>query len=137
MEVKLNFYVVALVDVLGQQSLLSKLRELPTTDEEKEKAATVIRQTLVTVSAVREAYESFLAASQKDHPVLEDYPDEVANAVREVTKSDVSFSHFSDTTIIYSSLTSPDENPCLPTCGILDALAAVCFVQMETLAPIR
>ena len=48
-------------------------------------------------------------------------------------QSDVSFFHFSDSVVISVPLATPSGDLCRPTSGILDALAAACFMQITSL----
>lgn len=98
-EIKLNYYLVAIVDVLGQQTTLAELKEMPSTPEERRRAASILGRTLIRVQAVRKAFESFFAASKRDHPFLGSLSEVGADAVRDVTNSEVGFFHFSDSTV--------------------------------------
>lgn len=134
MAVQLNYFLVALVDVLGQHSILSQLKELPSTEVDRTRAADIVGQTLLRVQAVRQFLEGYFKAASQDHPWLDDLSPEAANFVRDVTDSEVLYQHFSDTTVISVSLASPENDMCRMTAGILDAVSAVCLLQLHCLA---
>jgi len=121
------------VDVLGQQALLAQLHELPRSDEQRDRAASILSQTVSTVRAVRDSFQSFHAASTAESDFVSGLPVHVAQGVRDVRKSQVDFHHFSDTVVITVSLASPTGDLCLPISGVLDALAATCFMQLASL----
>lgn len=139
-DIRLNNYLVAFIDVLGQRSALAKLTRMPITQEEKDEATSIIEQTYSKVKATRVFFESFFAASKKDHPSLDTLDEDTANEIRENTKSNVGYTHFSDSTVVSVSLASDEGDLCETTSGVLDALAAACYAQISTLGggiPIR
>ena len=48
MSIEIGYYLVIIVDVLGQKNRLAELQKMPETDEEKRHAASVLNDTLGT-----------------------------------------------------------------------------------------
>ena len=132
--IHLGYHLVVFVDVLGQGSALSELTELPVSDKEKTRVGQILSETVMRIEDFRKGFQEFFEAIAKDSPVLETLTEDVAAEVRQATRADIRFSHFSDAVVISVPLTSSDEDLCLGASGVLSAIAASCIMQLASLA---
>ncbi|MGB2985147.1 MAG: hypothetical protein WBE26_04635 [Phycisphaerae bacterium] len=124
-----QFYVVTLIDFLGQKAELTKWDSLPITDSEERKFDDAIQKSFGKVLNWREEFEKnynlwFKAKEPKLR--LEDLSPDDARMYRESSDTSLDFMHFSDTIIVYSLVSNrygyPDVGAVLGhlyACGIL------------------
>ncbi len=137
----LNYYLVAFVDLLGQQEELRSLTQLPDENNKVERAQALqtVKQTFGTVMSMRKNLKTFF--DRLSGPIT--IPSAQLNAkarkiLKEARNGKICMQSFSDSVVIYVSL-SDKENK-VSTAGVLAALGAAAQASMVHLAaghPIR
>lgn len=97
---EMNYYLVAFIDVLGQQNALQKMNRLPdqTNEEEMLKFRTAIKNTVGNIYSFRDFFKKYFDSyNQKNDK------SPFANIF---TSNDIKFQRFSDCFIMFSSLKS-------------------------------
>lgn len=100
-----QYYVVAVVDVLGQKVALSKLTAVPKSKQEEEVFLNRAKQSIGRVEQIRRSFQSFYTASNDDKrrisvPLTSDQE----KRFRALRHNEVKFQFFSDTLLSFSAL---------------------------------
>ena len=129
-----KYYLVAYIDVLGQSSILSKLKKLPRTSEENIEFTSAVRDSYGFVRHFRDSfYESVeLFKSYKGAPLPSWIPSEGEAILKKMKEMKVKIIVISDTVILYSPIRD-DDVPC-PQHGIFAVLASMANIFFSALA---
>jgi hypothetical protein len=120
----IGYYLVAFVDLLGQQEQLRKLHRLPESgnDNELKSFKDIINSTFGAVEYMNKTVECFFEAflSRID---LTKYDEEQKQFIKELSRTDVKFQRFSDCIAVYVSLHTKENT--LPFRSIVGLIASV------------
>jgi len=126
-DIDISYYVVAFIDVLGQQEHLRTLTVQP----DKENAAQMksfraaLKQTYGVVTGMRDSFQKFFSSfsqPQMNQDRLRQLTPEQRRQYAELTSNPVQFQRFSDSIIVFLSLKTDRFK--LPTSGIFGILGA-------------
>jgi len=98
MEKIIGNYVLAFIDVLGQQTALKKIKQLPTDENEKSQFIESLRQTYGVIENLKNDFIKNYSAYNKAHDFY--------SSLRVTLQPEVKFCRFSDSLIIYHSIMS-------------------------------
>lgn len=126
-------YLVIFLDVLGQRSILRRIRNLPTTDEEKKDFIEKIRKTYGAVSALREGFNNYFESVKAHIPNTNMVPPEIREEYIAAQRCESYTYSFSDSIIIAVPLMSNDDN-CTAMNGVFSAFLAAAGVGTLALA---
>jgi hypothetical protein len=141
--VDISYYVVAFMDVLGQQEHLRALDELPDKKDsaQMESFIAALKQTYGVVTGMRDSFEKFFKSFSKrqiDPAKLRQLSPEQRKQYMELTSNPIQFQRFSDSIVVFLSLRTDRFK--LPTGGIFGVLGAAATSFLVGLAaghPIR
>ena len=119
----LAYYLVVLVDVVGQSKKLAPLKTVPTTDKEKAETVATLRETAFFIRNLRECFESYLQGATEEGDFAKTLKDPERDKLRQLLKADVRYFGFSDTSVVAVCLRNSDAN-CTPMNGVRAALLA-------------
>lgn len=126
-------YLIVFLDILGQRSILREIKDLPTSDNEKEIFLDKIRKTIGKIDKLRNAFRDFFDASNSHVPNTDLVPPEHRKEFISAQKNEAYFYGFSDSIIVAVPLMSNDEN-CTAINGVYSALVAACGIGFISLA---
>lgn len=126
-------YLIVFLDILGQRSVLRKIKDLPSNETEKEIFIDKIRKTIGKVDTIRNAFRQYFDASNTYLPNANLVPAELREEYLSAQKSEAYFYGFSDSIIVAVPLMSNDEN-CTAINGVYSALVATCGIGFLGLA---
>jgi hypothetical protein len=138
-----GFYIVAFIDLLGQQEHLRALVDLPDKQDpsQMEFFRSTLKQTYGVVDGMRKSFEKFFNSFSRrpiNQPRMNQLTAEQKKQYRELTSYPIQFQRFSDSMVIFLPLRTDTYK--LPTAGIFGILgaAATSFIcQLATGHPIR
>ncbi len=139
----ISYYVVAFIDILGQQEHLRALTDLPNKDDpaEMEKFRSTIKQTYGVVTNIQHSFQNFFNSFSKrknNQAILRELTPEQRRQYAELTSNPINFQRFSDSIVVFLSLRTDRFK--LPTSGIFGILGAAASSFLYGLAighPIR
>lgn len=136
----MTHYLVAFVDILGQQEKLRSLKSLPDQNnkEETEEFYKVISDTYGSVKTMQDTFTSFFQTFDKRTIDTSTLTGKEKNLLRQMDSNQIKFQNFSDCTAIYMSLQDNDKK--MPTRGIFGVLGGISITFLKCLAlgfPIR
>ena len=124
--VTFGHYCVALIDILGQREELQKLKNLPSTEDERKEFIQLIKRTFGVIDGIRKLFESFYSGYSTPTPI------------DPMLKTNLKFQTFSDTIIIYLPLaTIRDHIPLNSIYAAVLACGATFLDAMATGHPLR
>ncbi|MBX9737348.1 MAG: hypothetical protein K2X32_10525 [Phycisphaerales bacterium] len=138
--VSIQWHVVAIVDILGQQSSLREWAEFPTSDPEHAKFNLAFRNSIGNIIALRDITNSFLhsARSRQPIPKSEHLTSESKTLYDRFTKSTISSHYFSDSIVLFSPLYVRDTQPVLrEVADIIHCIAMMQLVGFAGSVPLR
>lgn len=138
--VDIGYYVVAFMDLLGQQSKLRSLRDLPNTDDEKQMGSFIasLKETYGVVTQMRKVFETYFSKFVKRRSDLSMLNEEQRKTYSKLTSNPIQIRPFSDATIVYLSLrTDTAKLPTRGIFGILGAAASTSLLSLYAGHPIR
>jgi len=107
-----TYYVVAIIDVLGQSEKLQSLTAIPQTPQQKEQFTKVIRDTFGAVGALRKGFREFFEGyhdpCRRHDPGSGSLPAGTKEAVIEPGKPDLGEVYFSDMFLFYAPVYQQD-----------------------------
>jgi len=141
--VDISYYVVAFMDVLGQQEQLRALDELPDKNDaaQMESFVAALKQTYGVVTGMRDSFQKFFKSFSKgqiDPAKLRQLSPEQRKQYAELTSNPIQFQRFSDSIVVFLSLRTDRFK--LPTGGIFGVLGAAATSFLVGLAaghPVR
>jgi hypothetical protein len=97
----LAYYFVAFVDLLGQSDQLSRLKSIPSADEEKEATIAIMKETGGVVRNVRNSFKEYFETSKEMSPgALENVPSERREEFKKIRDLKVFQTGFSDSFVV-------------------------------------
>lgn len=126
-------YLVVFLDILGQRKILREIKDLPTTDEEKQDFITKVKETIGKVDVVRNAFKIHFDAFNSHIPNTDLVSPERRETFIASQKSNAYFYGFSDSIIIGVPL-GGDNSDCTTINGVYSSLAATCGAVLIALA---
>jgi len=131
-----GYYVVCLVDVLGQKERLVGWRELPTDASLPEPFINAIKKSVGTVVQIREMFEDFFTAvGDRETPIYFAHHEELWQRLNECR---LSIQQFADTCVFYAPVAIPSGGVSLrPLYQMLAACSAVMLVSLAAGTPLR
>lgn len=123
-DLNIGYYVVAFIDLLGQQEHLRELRRLPNEQNplEMETFVRSLKQTYGVVTGMRKIFSNFFDGYSSYKSDINKLSKEQRNQYKELTSNPIKFQRFSDAMIIYLSVATQKHK--LPTAGIFGILGA-------------
>jgi hypothetical protein len=128
--ITISYYAILYMDVLNQREKLSKIVELPTTEEEKESFFSVLRDTYGVIDGFERMFDAYLSQTTRELP--SDIPERYREHFKRVVGEKVGKTLFSDSMLYYFSLNEQDG--AIPTIRIRDLLCAASSVFAGALA---
>ena len=137
---EMSYYLVAFIDMLGQQELLRNLKKLPDSNkpEENELFFETIKKTYGSVRAMQNSFADFFSGYSKRQPDEEGLTGKQKNIIKQLCNNPIKFQRFSDCIAI--SLSLRDDVNKVPMRGIYGILGASAITFLTCLArgcPIR
>jgi hypothetical protein len=98
-----GYHLVAFIDLLGQAERISKIEgALSSTQLDKEKLISILKQTVGTVRAFRNSFSSFLEQYSSHQPTIQ-VPEALKAKFRQLRgRSQINIHHFSDSTVVWT-----------------------------------
>ncbi len=127
-EIDIGYYVVAFVDLLGQQEHLRALTNLPNKKDPAQMDAfrVALKQTYGVVTGMRQSFQDFFNSYSRDHISQSDLnrltPQQQRKQYGELRSNPIQFQRFSDSMVIFLSLRTDRFK--LPTGGVFGVLGA-------------
>ena len=106
---RVGYYLVAYLDVLGQSDELRKLQRLPQTEAERIAVLDTLRNTVGAIRNVRGSFETFFAALKPDPDRLAAVPEAHREDYRRLFGVRPAFRGFSDSIVITVPLAGEDD----------------------------
>jgi len=136
-----RYYIVCVIDVLGQSQELQKWKHLPTTAEEEAVFKSGLKKTRGTIDGLRDGIEEYFKSFVADPSSLQPV-DAIERERFEISRrwSDVEFHlvQFSDTFLIYSPLANPHGDLNIRTLlGFLGACAMIMAIGLAGKVALR
>jgi len=103
-------YFVIFLDVLGQRSILRKIKDSPTNNEETEGFIVKIRKTYGAVSALRRGFKNYFEEMRGHIPNINRVTSDFREEYIAMQKCEAYTYSFSDSTIIAVPLKNNDNN---------------------------
>ena len=141
--VEISYYVVAFIDLLGQQEHLRTLTDLPNKDDaaQMDEFTAVLKQTYGVVTGMRQSFQNFFnsfSRRQISNANIKQFTSEQRKQYSELTSNPIKFQRFSDSMVIFLSLKSGGAKlPAGGIFGILGAAATSFLIGLATGHPIR
>jgi hypothetical protein len=126
-------YLVVFLDVLGQRRSLREIKDLPTTESEKESFIRSLQKTFGKVDKLRNGFKDFFESANTHAPNTALVPDEHREEFLASQKSEAYYYGFSDSIIIAVPLMNADEN-CTAINGVFSAMVAASGIGFLALA---
>jgi hypothetical protein len=126
----IGYYAILYMDVLNQREKLSKIVELPTTEEEKESFFDLLRNTYGVIDGFERMFDAYL--SKTSRPLPSDIPERYREHFKRVVGENIGKTLFSDSMLYYFSLN--EQEGVIPTIRIRDLLCAASGVFAGALA---
>ncbi len=129
---ELNYYLVAFIDVLGQQNALQKMSRLPDQTNEKEmlEFRTAIKSTVGNIYSFHDFFKRYFDSYNRQNeklPLADFFP-----------SNDIKFQRFSDCFIIFLSLKSDINKASTQNVfGVIAACASVLLLWLSMGRPLR
>lgn len=139
-KLQMGLYIIAFIDLLGQQSLLRKLTELSENNSKSEEKTfrETIKKTYGAVNGMQELLDNFYSEYRKQHIDTSDLNSDQKKFIQNWSKPKIKFQRFSDCIAIYAPLHS--DNSQISTNSIFGIIGAVASTFVTCLAggqPIR
>jgi len=128
--ITIGYYAILYMDVLNQREKLSKIVELPTTEEEKESFFDLLRDTYGVIDGFERMFDAYLSQSSQELP--SDIPEKYREQFKRLVGENIGKTLFSDSMFYYLSLNELDG--AIPTIRIRDLLCAASSVFAGALA---
>ena len=128
----MGYYLVALVDILGQKEKLLNLTELPTSSEEHDRFINILRDTYGAVETCRNSFDTFFKAHLKEPSKDFPLPPQLQQQFETLRATSVKIQQFADTVIVYVPLRTNAGQ--IPLNGIYAALLACSSTFVTMLA---
>lgn len=135
-----GYYVVAFVDLLGQQGHLGELKGLPdkANPEEMQGFVQALKNTYGVVTGMRRNFSKFFSAFTKENPRAAQLSPDQQVIYRQLTSEPIQFQSFSDSAIAYLPIrTDRLKLPCRGIFGVLGASASTLLVSLAAGHPVR
>ena len=129
-----GWYLVAIIDVLGQRQLLRKMHGIPEKTDQKEMAEfiTLLKRTVGTVIGMRDLFHSYFEGSSRYKFNLSDFTLEQQELLIQLKSNPLKSHMFSDSVVLFLSLR--DEINKTPVGGVYSALSSVATTFLCMLA---
>ncbi len=139
---KINYYLVAYIDILGQGAKLSKINKLPKTKEEKEEFNKLLNDTADNVKKLHEVFQSYFDGFKEIRPEikekLESWTQEMRDKFKKSKEIKLKYLYFSDTVVLYFPLDK--ETNVAPLGSVYAALtsaASTFLIMLSEKTPLR
>ena len=131
--INLGYYALAFIDVLSQRDHLSKITELPDSEEERESFIEKWRETFGVIDAYRTMFDKFFDTfSSYKPPKIEGLSPERAKLLTRLMKCEIKKHLFSDSMIYYVSLMEmPDSLPITSILSLLSGCAGTFLMGLS------
>jgi hypothetical protein len=138
----LCYHVVFYCDVLGQRATLSKLTELPGTEQEKAETIKLLQQSAGVILGLRDFFADYFQALTKESALAASLPENQRAEIRRTRPAKPSFRFFSDSFVVW--IPTYDEDATLEGCRAIGAVfltllaaGATQVVALGTHTPMR
>ena len=128
--ITISYYAILYMDVLNQREKLSKIVELPTTEEEKESFFDLLRDSYGVIDGFERMFDAYLSQTSRELP--SDIPERYREHFKRVVGENIGKTLFSDSMLYYFSLN--EQEGVIPTIRIRDLLCAASSVFAGALA---
>lgn len=135
-----GYYVVAFVDLLGQQGHLRSLKGLPdkSKPEEMQEFVKALKNTYGVVTGMRKAFTNFFNGFTRENPWAAKLRPDQRKIYKQLTSEPIQFQKFSDSAIVYLPLrTDRFKVPCSGIFGVLGASASTLIFSLAGGHPVR
>lgn len=129
----LSYHFIAYLDILGQSEELLKLDRLPSTPQEKIKAAEILHNTAGYVMCLRKYFWQYYKATSRPTGILNSLPDDQRELAKSMRKIKAEWKGFSDSITIDVPLDNIDDH-CTSINSIYASLFAICGISLLALA---
>ncbi|MCJ7655141.1 MAG: hypothetical protein MUO97_07595 [Dehalococcoidia bacterium] len=129
----LNYHFIAYLDILGQSEELLKLGKLPSTPQEKIKAAEILHNTAGYIICLRKYFLQYYKITSRPTSILNSLPDDKRELAKSMRKIKADWKGFSDSITIDVPLDNIDEH-CTSMNSIYASLFAICGISLLALA---
>ncbi len=139
---KINYYLAAYIDILGQGAKLSKINKLPKTKEEKEEFNKLLNDTADSVKKLHGVFQSYFDGFKEISPEikerLESWTQEMRDKFKNSKEIKLKYLYFSDTVVLYFPLDK--ETNVAPLGSVYAALtsaASTFLIMLSEKTPLR
>lgn len=131
-DLEINYYLVAFIDILGQQEAMKNFKGLPDTNNKEQMAEFLktIKSTFGVIDSFHQTFKNYFDAFRKT--------DEKYHLSKIIKSNDMKFQRFSDGLVIFLSLKSDINTlPIQSVFGILSACASIFILWLSQGRPLR
>lgn len=128
------YYLVASVDVLGQQEALKDIEAIPTNEESKNIFIEAHGQTILFIEAFREGFRNYFDTYSEDSESIVEVPEEKRTKFEKIRKSlKIKYQFFSDSMLVYIPLQAEkyQSNAVNSVYGILGACGGMLLLSLS------
>lgn len=139
-ELSLNYYVVAFLDLLGQKEKLINLEKKVKNVKGLALEAILpeIKESFGVTEGFKQAFENYFDKFNRAGPPPFPLSPDLEETYYRLTKRNVSFTRFSDSIVIYQSIsTQANRTPFTSLLGILSSVAIVSLIHLAAGLPFR
>ncbi|MCM0081334.1 hypothetical protein L4X63_07005 [Geomonas sp. Red32] len=139
-DITAGYYVVAFVDLLGQQGHLRNLKGLPDKSEpaEMQEFIKALKNTYGVVTGMRKSFSEFFTGFAKENPWAAKLRPDQRKLYNQLTSEPIQFQKFSDSAVVYLPLrTNRFKVPCSGIFGVLGATASTLIFSLAGGHPVR
>jgi hypothetical protein len=127
-----QYYLVAFIDILGQQRAFDGIESLPGTPADQERLGLALRSTVGLVENFRDGFADFFKTFSGATEALDLVPKERREEFRNMSKREIDLHVFSDLVMAEVSLMGCDKSPVAvnSVCGVLAASGAMMLLSL-------
>ncbi len=137
--IRLQYFLVAFLDLLGQREQLRNLVGLPATQDMNDPIIQVLKRSLGAIHGARSLFRNFFEADSEESALMRSLSPDQRATLKQLTKSQVLWYGFSDSLIVAIPLVAGPDDP-TPVNGVWKTLFAASGMATLSLAckhPVR
>jgi hypothetical protein len=139
-EITAGYYVVAFIDLLGQQGHLREMKGIPdeTKQQEMQDFVKALKNTYGVVKGMRKAFSNFFDGFSKESPNVSRRSPFQQRIYNQLSSEPIQCQTFSDSVIVYLPIrTDRFKVPCSGIFGVLGASASTLIYSLASGHPVR
>ena len=133
-----RYYMVCLLDVMGQREWLDAWKELPASQKQEPEFVEAVQKTVGTIGQVRKVFRTFYEEVEKRYKSIASLPKPLREDYKRVTSARIAILQFSDTLVFYAPVRgSKGEAYALPALHMIAACASTMPALLSCGVPVR